>query len=361
MKVIRVLQVYCVIGLFVLVFCASAAFSEKSDDPYRRASRLYADGRHAEALVFAKEALVEAEKKHGSGSMELSQQLNLLADIHQKRGEWQEASRVLERLRSVQEAGLGARNVKIAKTVGTLISVYEQQGDYEMAEQLNKLASARWGRENTASLNKMAPVAPGGDEHVPNDHLAEKWNKLSGTANYSKVAWLISDYHKKHKYLKEDFFVCSDMAIDVWNIIKTSGINARIMVGNVDKDIVKYKSTREYISEMNHVWIMAEVMPSEWIPVETTAGMIVHPKIPRFNLYRIGTYFDNPKRFKEFNESRTALFQTCKEANIMVTNFNSLYAGKKASTDALELTGRTKQKVDDCMNLEKDVLSHLSN
>ena len=133
------------------------------------------------------------------------------------------------------------------------------------------------------------------------------------------------------------------------------------MVGNVEKDIVKYKSTRDYITEMNHVWVMAEVMPLEWIPVEATVGMIVHPKVPSFSLYRNGTYFDNPKRFKEFNESRTALFQTCKEANVMVDNFNNLYAGKPATIQVVELTGRTKQKVDDCANLEREVLSYLSN
>jgi tetratricopeptide (TPR) repeat protein len=345
----------------VLLCLASAAFPEKSEDSYTRAAKLYADGRHAEALESAKQALAEAEKKHGPASMDLSRQLNLLADIHQKRGEWQEASGVLERLRSIQEANLGTRNIKIAKTVGTLITVYEQQGDAKMAEQLNQLAAARWGRQEPAKVNNTAPLAPADNDPGQKDHLTGKWKKLSSTANYSKIAALIEDYSKKHKYLKEDFFVCSDMAIEVWNIIKTSGINARIMVGNVDKDIVKYKSSRDYLTEMNHVWVMAEVLPLEWIPIEATVGVIVHPKIPSFNLYRNGTYFDNPKRFKQFNESRTALFQTCKEASIMVDNFNSVYAGKPATTQLVELTGRTKQKVEDCTNLEHEVLSYLSN
>jgi hypothetical protein len=102
-------------------------------------------------------------------------------------------------------------------------------------------------------------------------------------------------------------------------------------------------------------------LPSEWIPVEATAGIIVHPKIPTYEFYHNGTYFDSPRYFKEFSESRKALFQTCREANTMVTDFNSNYAGKPATREGIERTGRAKQKVDDCKNLENQVLSYLRN
>jgi hypothetical protein len=352
---------HCLIAFFLLLLLAPSVYSEKGEDPYKKAVRLHSEGRYGDALTSAKEALAAAEKQHGPGALELAPQLTLLADIHQRRGEWQDASSVLERLRSLQEAAWGPRDTKLAKTISALIGLYEKQGDVQRAEQLNKLASARWGGQEDRNLNNMAPVGQPVDAPLDQGPLLAKWNRLSGLPNFSKVTLLLTDYHKQHKYSKEDFFVCSDMAIEVWDIIKTAGINARIMVGNVEKDIVSDKSTPDYIAEMNHVWVMAEIARSEWVPLDPTAGMIVHPQMPNFKLYLYGTHFDTPRQFKEFSEARKALFQTCKEAHTMVTDFNTVYAGKPVTHEALERTGRTKQKLEDCANLEREVLSCLRN
>jgi hypothetical protein len=357
----KLLCACCLLSFSVLFWLAPSAHSEKGEAPYKTAVGLYGHGRYDDALASAKDALAAAEKKLGISSVELAPQLTLLADIHQKRGEWQDACGTLERLRTLQEAAWGPRDKRIAKTVSTLIGLYEKQGDAPRAEQLNKLASARWGGQEDRNLNNMAPVRQPVDDPLDKGPLLAKWNRLSGLPNFTKVALLLADYHKKHKYLKEDFFVCSDMAIEVWDIIKTAGINTRIMVGNVEKDIVSYKSTPDYIAEMNHVWVMAEIARSEWVPLEPTAGMIVHPQAPNFKLYLHGTHFDTPKQFKEFSESRKALFQTCKDAHTMVTDFNQIYAGKPITNEALERTGRTKQKLEDCANLEREVLSYLRN
>ncbi|HAA01737.1 MAG TPA: hypothetical protein DCE18_00020 [Syntrophobacteraceae bacterium] len=347
------------IAFLVATVFAATAYGGKADDLYKRAAAFYTDGKYAEALKSAKEALIEVEKEYDSDSIKLPQPLTLLSGVYQKLGNWTEAAEVLERLRSIQEAVLGPRSTKVATTISTLIAIYEKQGDTQKASQLNQLASARWGKRDAGDPDAREPTSQGSDAVVQAGPLWEKWNRLAGTPNYIKIAALIKDYHSKHSYLKDDFFVCSDMAIEVWNIIKTSGINARLMVGNTERDIVKYKSDLEYISEMNHVWVMAEVMPSDWIPVEATAGIIIHPKIPSFELYNKGTVFETPKRFKEFSESRTALFQVCKEANVMVDEYNKVYAGKPLTMDGMERTGRAKQKIEDCKNLEKVVLAHL--
>ncbi len=254
---------------------------------------------------------------------------------------------------------MGARNMKVASTISTLIAVYEKQGDAQKADQLNQLASARWGKQENSDVASAKPGSRDSEIAVQAGPLLEKWKRLAESPNYTKIAALMKDYHSKHSYLKEDFFVCSDMAIEVWDIIKTAGIKAKLMVGNIERDIVKHKSDHEYIAEMNHVWVMAEVVPSDWIPVETTAGIIIHPKIPSFELYNKGTSFETPRLFKEFSESRRALFQTCKEANIMADEFNRVHAGKPITREGMERTGRAKQKIEDCKNLESEVLSHL--
>ena len=344
--------------LAFLVF-TSPAHAEKTDDAYKRAAAFSAEGKYGEALPLAKKALAEAEKQHDTESIKLTQPLTLLANIYQKTGDWGAAAEVLERLRSIQESALGPHNMKVASTISALIAVYEKQGEAQQAEQLNQLATARWGKQDGADLDNVEPVSRNSGTSSQGGDLVEKWPRLAASPNYIKMAALLKDYHSKHSYSKEDFFVCSDMAIEVWDIIKTAGIKAKLMVGNVERDIVKYKSDHEYISEMNHVWVMAEVMPSDWIPVEATAGLIVHPKIPSFELYNKGTSFENPRIFKEFSESRKALFQTCKEANIMADEFNRVYAGKPVTREGMERTGRAKQKIEDCKNLEKEVLSHL--
>jgi hypothetical protein len=61
------------------------------------------------------------------------------------------------------------------------------------------------------------------------------------------------------------------MANDVWNILKTKGINAKIRIGNVDKDNAK-------LFESNHAWVLAEVSADNWLPLETTGGYLVSVK-----------------------------------------------------------------------------------
>lgn len=100
-------------------------------------------------------------------------------------------------------------------------------------------------------------------------------------------------YYETHTYVGNDVFDCDNMAIDVWNILKTKGINAEIAVGNVDLD--------EYdIDDWNHAWIMAEVAPNKWLAIECTGGYIVYKEDnPR---YYYAHFFKNPKSLKDFNQ-----------------------------------------------------------
>lgn len=68
---------------------------------------------------------------------------------------------------------------------------------------------------------------------------------------------IIKEYYKTHTYSKFDLFVCGDMAIDVWNMVETRGINAKIVVGNVDDPNADW-------TEYNHAWVLAEVSPGTW-------------------------------------------------------------------------------------------------
>jgi hypothetical protein len=74
------------------------------------------------------------------------------------------------------------------------------------------------------------------------------------------------------------------MALDMWNIVKTQGIDTKICAGNIQENLSDYltdtsKSISDryynYFSNMNHAWILAEVEPLKYVAVETTRGYLV--------------------------------------------------------------------------------------
>jgi CheY-like chemotaxis protein len=115
--------------------------------------------------------------------------------------------------------------------------------------------------------------------------------------NVEIVKGIAQEYQSTHTYLgvqtgqSGDMYVCIDMAKDVWNMIKTRGINAVVEVGNVGGNITT-------IQDVNHAWVLAEVGPMQWLAVETTGGFVVtKDENPR---YYTGMQFDNPADMKEY-------------------------------------------------------------
>lgn len=306
-------------------------------------------GKHEEALKAAREALAEMEVKYGEQGLELSESLKLLAEIQRSRQEFQEAADILERLRSIQESNLGPRSTKVATSISDLIAVYEQMGQHQKAESLNEIACKRWSKERPS----QGPVLTA---HAPPPRVTPS---LKDIESYAKIMVTLADYRKKHTYSTEDFFVCADMVIDVWNILKTQGIRSKITVGNVERDLRYGTTDTEYIAGMNHAWLLAEVKPNEWIPLEATGGYIVDPNTSNYSLYVNGISFENPKQFKAFSDLRLSYFKTCREANSVVDTYNSHFAGKTATRESLEYRGRALQKFEECKQLANGVMAHL--
>ena len=104
---------------------------------------------------------------------------------------------------------------------------------------------------------------------------------------------IVRQYHETHVYSEYDLFVCSDMALDVWNMLKAQGINAIIQIGNVGEAI-------QSIAEANHAWVLAETSPGQYLALETTSGYAVRDN----PLYYQGWSFHSPRRFKRYVELR---------------------------------------------------------
>jgi len=336
--------------ILTMVVCRFASAARDSGDLTRKAQTLLGEGKTEEALKTATAALADAEKKYGGESLELSDSLQVLADTHQGRKAFREAAEVLERLRRIQETNLGPRSTRVSTTISDLISLYEKMDDGKSAAGLNEIAYERWSKPRVQKTAISTPV----QESPP-----QKTHSLKDIESYAKIMMILADYKKKHTYSTEDFFVCADMVVDIWNILKTHGITSKIAVGNVERDIRLGGSDFEFIAKMNHAWILAEVKPREWIPLEATGGFIVDPNAPNHDLYVNGITFESPRQFKDFSDTRMSFYKTCREANKVVESYNTQYAGKVASQESLEQRGRALQKHEECKSLASGVLAYL--
>ncbi len=189
--------------------------------------------------------------------------------------------------------------------------------------------------------------------------------------NINKVRQIAETYNSTHTYSKSDFFVCSDMAIDVWNLIKTQGINAEICAGNIDTDISQYLINQDFdsfLNKMNHAWVVAEIEPFTYIAVETTGGYLVwgqesnsdEPK--NILYYSYGTFcFGNPSEFKKFSELRTNYLTICPQAEAMRIYWNENIAGKISVTpESSEYKGQMQAKIDECTNITNQLIGLLN-
>jgi outer membrane murein-binding lipoprotein Lpp len=118
---------------------------------------------------------------------------------------------------------------------------------------------------------------------------------LTGATPAETAVKIVKNYHETHVYSTYDLFICSDMASEVWNMLKAQNISAVIVVGNKDALISD-------ILQCNHAWVLATVAPGEYLALETTGGYTV--KKSENPLYYIGWSFNSPADLKANNDWR---------------------------------------------------------
>ncbi len=116
---------------------------------------------------------------------------------------------------------------------------------------------------------------------------------LEGATKAETAENIIRYYHDTHEYSTTDLFVCSDMASEVWNMLKTAGINAVIAVGDISVQVTD-------IVACTHAWVLAEVEPGHYLALETTAGYSV--SVEKNPLYYRGWTFNSPASLKAYND-----------------------------------------------------------
>ena len=194
-----------------------------------------------------------------------------------------------ERVTKVYPDGLlversGGINLRKVKFTTLPESVRRQYGYDPQKAAAYDAGQARAAAEYRA--NELRKAAQAGAPHIGEEQAAPH----EGGERVAILSQIVADYCRSHTYSKEEWFVCTDMACDVWNMVKTKGIPAKIQVGNVQSDI-------DSLSAANHAWVLAEASPGKWVALEATAGRLVYAdENPRY--YR-GWSFDNPRKFKE--------------------------------------------------------------
>lgn len=115
---------------------------------------------------------------------------------------------------------------------------------------------------------------------------------LAGATLTETVEKIVKYYHETHVYSTYDLFICSDMAGEVWNMLKAQGIKSIVVVGNIDATITD-------ILQCDHAWVLAEVAPGEYLALETTGGRVIRKG--ENPLYYRGWYFNSPADLKSYN------------------------------------------------------------
>lgn len=113
--------------------------------------------------------------------------------------------------------------------------------------------------------------------------------EFTGMTTEQKVTQMIKNYHETHTYSKIDLFVCGDMSAEVWNLLKTQGINAKMVVGSINAhwQILPCPTTPgcwpRFPPENTWRWRLPWVRPSprQRTPCITAAGLLKVPRISK--------------------------------------------------------------------------------
>jgi hypothetical protein len=186
--------------------------------------------------------------------------------------------------------------------------------------------------------------------------LKEKY-EIVGETPAETAQNVVKRYHETHIYSEYDFFVCSDMALDVWDMLKAQGISAVIQIGNV-------KTPTDNITEADHAWVLAEVSLGKYLALETTGGYAVWPE--ENPLYYSGWAFHNPQEYKRFvkleqqynildniingliGEAQIVLDEYNKESNRykeLLDEFNTRYVGHPVSLEAFNFRDKIESQL----------------
>jgi tetratricopeptide (TPR) repeat protein len=98
------------------------------------------DGRYADALPKAQQALALSEQQFGPDHLEVAASLNTLGEVYRAHGRFDDAERVHRRALAIREKQLGPADPAVATTLNNLAMLHNARAVYTEAESLLKRA-----------------------------------------------------------------------------------------------------------------------------------------------------------------------------------------------------------------------------
>jgi outer membrane murein-binding lipoprotein Lpp len=121
--------------------------------------------------------------------------------------------------------------------------------------------------------------------------------ELIGLSTTELVKKITQNYSSTH-YYEVNIYDCNNMASDLWDMLKDLGINAKIVIGNIESPITN-------ILDSTHAWVLAEVSPGQYLALDATDGRSV-TRTENSYYYR-GWTFDNPASLKMNDDLKTGI------------------------------------------------------
>ena len=136
----RVLGLFAV--LVLLAFPLSPAWGQSPElkELHARSSELFGQGRYAEAVPVAEQALELTGREYGADAQKTAIALIVLAMLHEKQGHYAEAVPYLKRALAIRERALGPDHPEVAGRLNNLAVLYNNLGHFTEAEPLYKRA-----------------------------------------------------------------------------------------------------------------------------------------------------------------------------------------------------------------------------
>jgi len=196
--------------------------------------------------------------------------------------------------------------------------------------------------EETRPVAKSQPQpAPRPQVRLPEKRTAD------ARLNLVLLDSILKEYRKNHTYMGNDLYDCEDMAMDVWNIVRTKGFNAKIAIGNNEKNIMTTLET--FLTEVSHSWVMAEYDTGQWMAMECTGGYLVpEDKAPHY--YDSAIFLPSPAEVRDYNNYAEAANKTCDEFNSLARGWNKAVAGKVSANNQTinQVKGYMQAKEKEC-------------
>jgi hypothetical protein len=196
--------------------------------------------------------------------------------------------------------------------------------------------------------NPSLPVGSGSRKEIILNVMAQARND----PKFAELHKIVDEYRRSHTYSMVDYFVCIDMALELFNILKTKQYSPKVMAGNVKTDVAGMDPAKR-ARTFDHAWVVVELSPGVHAALEGTGGFVVNEKTKNFEYYYQGLIFSNPRQAKETDVLMRKRNESCGKAVNIVEDWNANYAGRAADQRMVQTKGWVDAKVAECTEAQK--------